>query len=85
LNFNPLQFQFSIGDITCVGDVVYFLWRYPDLIPALTTYPEVFRKLEGGADLMLPGVIISDDHSSTAGLGVFGKGQGCAIKLCGNR
>jgi len=61
------------------------LWRYPDLIPTLTTYPEVFRKLEGGADLMLPGVIISDHGSSSAGLGEFSKGQGCAITLCGNR
>jgi len=71
--------------ITFVADTVYFLWRYPDLIPAFTTYHEVFRKLEGGADLMLPGVIISDDASSTAGPGVFSKDQGCAITLCGNR
>jgi len=71
--------------IRCIGGVVYLLWRYPDLIPALTTYPDVFKKLEGGADLMLPGVVISDDGSSTSGLGVFSKDQGCAIKLCGNR
>jgi len=51
----------------------------------LTTYPDVLQKLEGGADLMLPGVIASDDSSSTAGLGVFSKDHGCAITLCGNR
>ena len=71
--------------MACVSVAVYFLWRYPDLIPSLTTYPEVFRKLEGGADLMLPGVILSGHVSSTAGLGEFSKDQGCAIKLCGNR
>jgi len=73
-----------IACITVCG-VVYFLWRYPDLIPTLTTYPDVFRKLEGGADLMLPGVVISDCALSCSGLGEFSKDQGCAITLCGNR
>jgi len=68
-----------------IDGAVYLLWKYPDLIPALTTYPEVFRKLEGGADLMLPGVIMPDGGSSTVGLGEFSKGQGCAITLCSNR
>jgi len=65
--------------------LVYCLWKHPDLIPALTTYPDVFRKLQGGADLMLPGVVISDDDLSCAGLGVFSKDHGCAITVCGNR
>jgi len=54
---------------------------YPDLIPTLTTYRDVFRKLEGGADLMLPGVI----GSSITELGEFSKDHGCAITLSGNR
>ncbi|XP_036765689.2 eukaryotic translation initiation factor 2D isoform X6 [Manis pentadactyla] len=37
---------------------VYTLWSYPDLLPTFTTWPLVLEKLVGGADLMLPGVVV---------------------------
>lgn len=35
---------------------VYTLWRNPDLVPLLHTPPIVIKKLQGGADLMTPGL-----------------------------
>ncbi|KAJ0064769.1 hypothetical protein NL108_013013, partial [Boleophthalmus pectinirostris] len=37
----------------------YVLWRFPALLPAFTTWPPVLDKLIGGADLMLPGVVVT--------------------------
>ncbi|KAF9384209.1 hypothetical protein BGX21_001364 [Mortierella sp. AD011] len=36
---------------------IYTLWKFPTLIPALTTWNPVLDKLRNGADLMIPGVI----------------------------
>ncbi|KAF2765319.1 hypothetical protein EJ03DRAFT_210621 [Teratosphaeria nubilosa] len=35
---------------------VYTLWRHPDLVPLLHTPDMVVKKLQGGADLMTPGL-----------------------------
>ncbi|PIA99411.1 Eukaryotic translation initiation factor 2D [Cercospora beticola] len=35
---------------------VYTLWRHPDLVPLLHTPDIVIKKLQGGADLMIPGL-----------------------------
>uniref|UniRef100_A0A8C9JVR2 Eukaryotic translation initiation factor 2D n=2 Tax=Panthera tigris TaxID=9694 RepID=A0A8C9JVR2_PANTA len=58
----------------------YTLWSYPDLLPAFTTWPPVLEKLVGGADLMLPGLVVPP-----AGLPQVQKGDLCAIALLGNR
>ncbi|XP_045311752.1 uncharacterized protein LOC123586555 [Leopardus geoffroyi] len=47
---------------------------------AFTTWPPVLEKLVGGADLMLPGLVVSP-----AGLPQVQKGDLCAIALLGNR
>ncbi|XP_017504428.3 eukaryotic translation initiation factor 2D isoform X5 [Manis javanica] len=59
---------------------VYTLWSYPDLLPTFTTWPLVLEKLVGGADLMLPGVVVPP-----AGLPQVQQGDLCAIALVGNR
>uniref|UniRef100_A0A452TCQ6 Eukaryotic translation initiation factor 2D n=2 Tax=Ursus maritimus TaxID=29073 RepID=A0A452TCQ6_URSMA len=59
---------------------VYTLWSYPDLLPTFTTWPLVLEKLVGGADLMLPGLVVPP-----AGLPQVQKGDLCAMALVGNR
>ncbi|XP_072537162.1 eukaryotic translation initiation factor 2D isoform X2 [Salminus brasiliensis] len=63
-----------------VYPTVYTLWRYPDMVPSFTTWAPVVQKLIGGADLMLPGVVVS-----SAGLPVVNKGDCCAINIVSNR
>lgn len=63
---------------------MYLLWSFPDIIPILTTWPEVFKKLAGGADLMLPGVILASPANPTA-TGNLLRDQCCAVNLRGNR
>ncbi|XP_022102820.1 eukaryotic translation initiation factor 2D-like isoform X2 [Acanthaster planci] len=58
---------------------VYMLWKHPNLLPCLITWPPVLDKLSGGADLMLPGVVIPP-----SGLPQLNKDQLCAICLLGN-
>lgn len=59
---------------------VYTLWSYPDLLPAFITWPPVLQKLIGGADLMLPGVVVPP-----SGLPQVLLDQLCAVTLVGNR
>uniref|UniRef100_A0AAY5EY37 Eukaryotic translation initiation factor 2D n=1 Tax=Electrophorus electricus TaxID=8005 RepID=A0AAY5EY37_ELEEL len=59
---------------------VYTLWRYADILPAFTTWPQVVQKLIGGADLMLPGVVVS-----STGLPDVHQGDCCAISVVSNR
>nr|XP_054764505.1 eukaryotic translation initiation factor 2D-like [Lytechinus pictus] len=58
---------------------VYTLWKCPSLLPCLTTFPAVIEKLIGGADLMLPGVVMSE-----TGLPLLEKSQLCSVKVVGN-
>ncbi|XP_006000441.1 eukaryotic translation initiation factor 2D isoform X2 [Latimeria chalumnae] len=58
---------------------VYTLWSCSDLLPALTTWPAVLQKLAGGADLMLPGVVMPP-----TGLPQVQRGSLCAVTLVGN-
>ncbi|XP_069489286.1 eukaryotic translation initiation factor 2D [Ambystoma mexicanum] len=59
---------------------VYLLWSNPDLLPTFATWPPVLQKLAGGADLMLPGVVVPP-----SGLPQVQPGHLCAITLVGNR
>ncbi|XP_069094688.1 eukaryotic translation initiation factor 2D isoform X1 [Pleurodeles waltl] len=59
---------------------VYTLWSNPDLLPAFITWPPVLQKLIGGADLMLPGVVVPP-----SGLPQVLPDHLCAITLVGNR
>lgn len=73
---NPILFELEKN----LYPTVYTLWSYPDLLPTFTTWPPVLEKLVGGADLMLPGLVVPP-----AGLPEVQKGDLCAIALVGNR
>ncbi|XP_049713690.1 eukaryotic translation initiation factor 2D isoform X1 [Elephas maximus indicus] len=73
---NPILFELEKN----LYPTVYTLWSYPDLLPTFTTWPPVLEKLVGGADLMLPGLVVPP-----AGLPQVQKGDLCAIALVGNR
>lgn len=76
LHKNPIFFQLEKQ----LFPTVYTLWRFPDMLPALTTWPPVLQKLAGGADLMLPGVVVS-----SSGLPEVNQGDCCAVNLVMNR
>ncbi|XP_075154197.1 eukaryotic translation initiation factor 2D isoform X2 [Haematobia irritans] len=62
---------------------LYSLWQVPDLLPYFTTHPAVLPKLNNGADLMLPGVVVQG-----VGMNMYGhykKGQLVAVNLSSNK
>ncbi|CAM5119230.1 unnamed protein product [Natator depressus] len=75
-NRNPVLFEME----KTLYPTVYTLWSYPDLLPAFSTWPPVLQRLAGGADLMLPGVMVP-----SCGLPQVQQGTLCAITLVGNR
>nr|XP_016850961.1 PREDICTED: eukaryotic translation initiation factor 2D isoform X1 [Anolis carolinensis] len=72
---NPVLFEME----KIMYPTVYTLWLYPHFLPAFSTWPPVLPKLIGGADLMLPGVIVP-----SCGLPEVQRGTLCAITLSGN-
>uniref|UniRef100_A0A8C6TVD3 Eukaryotic translation initiation factor 2D n=1 Tax=Neogobius melanostomus TaxID=47308 RepID=A0A8C6TVD3_9GOBI len=76
LNKTPLFFELDKH----LYPTVYVLWRFPALLPAFTTWPPVLQKLTGGADLMLPGVVVP-----LTGLPHVNQGDCCAVKVSNNR
>ncbi|KFP08939.1 Eukaryotic translation initiation factor 2D, partial [Egretta garzetta] len=75
-NRNPILFEIE----KALYPTVYSLWVYPDLLPAFSTWPPVLQKLAGGADLMLPGVVVP-----SSGFPQVERGTLCAVTLLGNR
>ncbi|XP_008317640.1 eukaryotic translation initiation factor 2D [Cynoglossus semilaevis] len=73
---NPLFFEVDKK----LYPTVYTLWRFPDLLPTFKTWPPVLQKLMGGADLMLPGVVVPP-----GGLPDVRQGECCAVTLVNNR
>ncbi|NWI93253.1 EIF2D factor, partial [Pitta sordida] len=73
---NPILFEVE----KALYPTVYTLWVYPDLLPAFSTWPPVLQKLAGGADLMLPGVVVP-----SSGFPQVEQGTLCAVTLVGNR
>ncbi|KAI1892447.1 hypothetical protein AGOR_G00133460 [Albula goreensis] len=76
LHKNPIFFELEKQ----LYPTVYTLWRCPDLLPTFTTWPAVLQKLAGGADLMLPGVVVP-----LGGLPEVKKGECCSISVVRNR
>jgi len=65
---------------------VYTLWKHPNLIPYLTTWPPVMSRIANGADLMLPGVIIEEEKGIKAYCdGRLNKGDLVSVNLQSNR
>ncbi|KAK9514829.1 hypothetical protein VZT92_025516 [Zoarces viviparus] len=76
LHKNPLFFELEKR----LYPTVYVLWRCPALLPAFRTWPPVLPKLIGGADLMLPGVVVP-----SSGLPDVKPGDCCSVTLVNNR
>uniref|UniRef100_A0A8C4F2M3 Eukaryotic translation initiation factor 2D n=1 Tax=Dicentrarchus labrax TaxID=13489 RepID=A0A8C4F2M3_DICLA len=76
LHKNPLFFELEKR----LYPTVYVLWRYPALLPTFRTWPPVLQKLIGGADLMLPGVVVP-----SSGLPDVKQGDCCAVTVVNNR
>ncbi|KAM9856378.1 eukaryotic translation initiation factor 2D [Aulostomus maculatus] len=76
LHKNPLFFELEKK----LYPTVYMLWRYPAALPTFRTWPLVLQKLVGGADLMLPGVVVP-----SCGLPDVKRGDCCAVTLVSNR
>jgi len=60
---------------------VYALMKIPCMLSSFVIDPRVFQFIEGGADLMLPGVIFPEDNIE---LPPFRKGDKMCIKLLGS-
>ncbi|XP_012151590.2 eukaryotic translation initiation factor 2D [Megachile rotundata] len=55
----PMFFQMdSMNDMLL--PTIYTLWCHPNLLTVFTTHSAVIPKLSGGADLMLPGLIVKE-------------------------
>ncbi|XP_070825191.1 eukaryotic translation initiation factor 2D isoform X1 [Chaetodon trifascialis] len=76
LQKNPLFFELERR----LYPTVYVLWRYPALLPTFRTWPPVLQKMIGGADLMLPGVVVP-----SVGLPAVKQGDCCAVTVVNNR
>ncbi|KAJ8370933.1 hypothetical protein SKAU_G00109610 [Synaphobranchus kaupii] len=76
LHKNPIFFELEKQ----LYPTVYTLWRRSDLLPTFITWPAVLQKLAGGADLMLPGVVVPP-----AGLPQVKKGECCSVSMVKNR
>ncbi|CAG0894193.1 unnamed protein product [Darwinula stevensoni] len=63
---------------------LYLLWKFPDLIPCFYTQPPVLKKLQNGADLMLPGILTPPEIGPKT-YGNLKKGDACAVGLTSNR
>lgn len=73
----PMFFQIESLHHTLLP-TIYTLWHHQDLLPSFTTHSAVVPKLTGGADLMLPGVIVKEPRT----LYTFGKLQkGTAVSV----
>jgi len=65
---------------------IYTLWKYPELLPFLTTWPPVMSRIANGADLMLPGVIVDEEKGIKAYCdGRLNKGDLVAVNLQNNK
>ncbi|XP_054652345.1 eukaryotic translation initiation factor 2D isoform X3 [Dunckerocampus dactyliophorus] len=76
LQKNPLFFELEKQ----LYPTVYMLWRFPAALPTFRTWPPVLHKMIGGADLMLPGVVVP-----SSGLPDLKKGDCCAVTIVNNR
>lgn len=53
-------FQMDSMQTTALFPTIYTLWHYPCLLRTFTTRAPVVSKLAGGADLMLPGLVLKE-------------------------
>ncbi|KAI5696841.1 hypothetical protein M8J75_000934 [Diaphorina citri] len=76
----PMMFEYKNICYPCV----YLSWIEPDILPAFTTHDEVLKFIRGGADLMLPGIILKNPHSKKH-FGNHQRGDRVLINLASNK
>ncbi|KAJ1772909.1 (ABC) transporter [Coemansia sp. RSA 1843] len=74
-----LRAEVAGGDGVMLVPTVYTQWMFPTVLPVLYTISSVVEKLLGGADLMVPGLLVPED-----GLPDLSKGTLVAICCPGN-
>lgn len=77
-----LPILFEIEDI--MYPTVYMLWSFPELLPTFSTHPQVFTAISGGADLMLPGVVLAGEVNIKS-YGKLSKGERVSVNLTNNK
>lgn len=75
---NPI---FFVVESRCFP-TVYTLWNFPNLLPTVSTAPIVLEKINNGADLMAPGVILNE--ATIGELGDLRVNDVCSVRLYGN-
>ena len=64
---------------------IFLLWKLPELVKVFVTHNDVLKKLQGGADLMLPGVIHRTTEITPATFQPLVRGTPVAVALRSNR
>ncbi|GAB6031389.1 hypothetical protein CHUAL_009171 [Chamberlinius hualienensis] len=81
-----IPYFFEIEHKPKLYPTVYTLWKYPDLVAKVfTTWTAVVPKITGGADLMLPGVILGTNEITLSSYGKFEKGTICTVNTIDNK
>jgi len=82
-NKNAVFFELEKDKV--VYPTVYTLWKYPQLVPSVTTWTPVMQKIANGADLMLPGIIVQEEKGMKAYCeGKLQKGDSISVNLVCN-
>lgn len=63
---------------------VYFLWKFPTVVYAFTTYQRVMQYINSGADLMLPGVVTPSPQSGLPKFGGVAENDTVYVNLTNN-
>ena len=79
----PVFFQIDSLDLTILP-TIYTLWHHPNLLRIFTTRPPVVSKLSGGANLMLPGVVVAEPVTLYS-FGKLNKGTPVSINTDDNK
>lgn len=63
---------------------VYALWKCPHIIKSFRTWQQVLKRLCNGADLMMPGIVVTDKKYGPNSFGNLEKGEPCFVNLVEN-
>ncbi|XP_063237573.1 eukaryotic translation initiation factor 2D [Bacillus rossius redtenbacheri] len=77
---DPLVFEIE----KVMFPTVYMLWKFPNLLHTFTTWPDVLPRVLGGADLMLPGIVLKNGAHINA-YGKLSKGDRIAVNMTTNK
>ena len=75
---------FELEKDKLIFPTLWTLWQHPELLPTMTTYAPVVKKLANGADLMLPGIIV-DESLGIKAFGNINKDDPLSVNLDENK